>query len=208
MWTVPLPHLEKMGISCYKGQYGQKSKSGHSVGSTEGIYFKTKVKTEKVCRIWPDFRSPVLCDGRQITHCTFTMTYFFPLLQGIFWLCASGKKREKKASVQPQTSICLKKQVLQHLRGFYHMLSSHMCSVTSSTPIFSSEFHRLIHCHLRKDFAREHYEDRRQIPTTHWKGQQFSSYVLTGKYYWFTLLCKQNQNRQLQAGSLSLAASA
>lgn len=103
-----------------------------------------------------------------------------PPFQGLFWLCASEKKGEN-ASVQPQTSICLKKQVLQHLRGLYHMLSSHMCSVTSSTPIFSSEFHGLIHCHLRKNFAKEHHEDRRQMPTTHWKGQQFSSSILTGK---------------------------
>lgn len=69
MRTVPLPYLEKMGISCCEGQHGQKSKSGHSVGSTEGIYLKTKVKIEKFCRIWPEFRSPVLSDGRQIAHC-------------------------------------------------------------------------------------------------------------------------------------------
>lgn len=145
-------------------------------GSAEGIYFKTKVKTEKIWTIWPVFRPPppLLCDGRQTAHFhekqlltgTGSLKKLFysvlvPSLSRrsvVLCVCLFRKKREN-ASVQPQTSICLKKWVLQHLwRGLHHVLASHMCSITYSTPSFLSAFHGLIHSHPRKNFAGEWYD--------------------------------------------------
>jgi len=81
----------------------------------------------------------------------------FLLCQGIWQCSACVSCREKKnASVQPQTSICLKKRVLQHLRrGLHRVLASRMCSVTYSTPSFFAAFHWLIPGHPWENFAGE-----------------------------------------------------